>query len=90
MTETFGDRPMLINGQMVSSEGGEWVTTLNPANEEPIGRVPAATAVDVRAAVSAAKAAQPAWAAESIFERGALLRALAAKFRERAEDVLTM
>ncbi|MDE0799772.1 MAG: aldehyde dehydrogenase family protein [Rhodospirillaceae bacterium] len=90
MTETFGDRPMLINGQMVSSEGGEWVTTLNPANEEPVGRVPAATAVDVRAAVSAAKAAQPAWAAKSIFERGALLRALAAKFRERAEDVLTM
>ena len=90
MTETFGDRPMLINGQMVSSEGGEWVTTLNPANEEPIGRVPAATAVDVRAAVSAAKAAQPAWAAKSIFERGALLRALAAKFRERAEHVLTM
>ncbi len=90
MTETFGDRLMLINGEMVASEGGEWVTTLNPANEQPIGRVPAATAADVRAAVAAAKAAQPAWAAKSIFERGALLRALAAKFRERADDVLTM
>lgn len=90
MTETFGDRLMLINGEMVASEGGEWVTTLNPANEEPIGRVPAATAADVRAAVAAAKAAQPAWAAKSIFERGALLRALAAKFRERAQDILTM
>lgn len=90
MTETFGDRLMLINGEMVASEGGEWVTTLNPANEQPIGRVPAATAADVRAAVAAAKAAQPAWAAKSIFERGALLRALAAKFRARADDVLTM
>lgn len=90
MTKTFGDRLMLINGEMVASEGGDWVTTLNPANEEPIGRVPAATAADVRAAVAAAKAAQPAWAAKSIFERGALLRALATKFRERAQDILTM
>ncbi len=84
MTQTFGDRLMLINGEMVASQGGEWVTTVNPANEEPIGRVPAATVDDVNAAVAAAKAAK------SIFERGALLRALAAKFRERAQDVLTM
>lgn len=90
MTHTFGDRLMLINGEMVASQGGEWVTTVNPANEEPIGRVPAATAEDVNAAVAAAKAAYPAWAAKSIFERGALLRALATKFRERGQDILTM
>ncbi|MGB1875301.1 MAG: aldehyde dehydrogenase family protein [Rhodospirillaceae bacterium] len=90
MTEKFGDRLMLINGEMVPGTGGDWVTTVNPANEDPIGRVPAATADDVNAAVAAAKAAQPAWAAKSIFERGALLRTLAAKFRERAQQILTM
>ncbi|MDG2242336.1 MAG: aldehyde dehydrogenase family protein [Rhodospirillaceae bacterium] len=90
MTEKFGDRLMLINGEMVASGGGEWITTVNPANEEPIGRVPAATVDDVNAAVAAAKTAQPAWAAKSIFERGALLRALAATFRERAQEILTM
>lgn len=90
MTDTFGDRLMLINGALVASQGGEWVTTVNPANEQPIGRVPAATAEDVNAAVAAAKAAQPAWAAKSIFERGALLRALATKVRERGQDILTM
>lgn len=90
MTDTFGDRQMLIGGEMTAGTGGEWITTVNPANEQPIGRVPAATAADVNAAVAAAKAAQPAWAAKSIFERGALVRALASKFREKAQDILIM
>jgi len=90
MTHTFGDRLMYIGGEMTAGSGSDWITTVNPATEEPIGRVPAATAEDVNAAVAAAKAAQPAWAAKSIFERGALLRALAAKFRARAQDILTM
>lgn len=90
MTHTFGDRLMYIGGEMTAGSGSEWITTVNPATEEPIGRVPAATAEDVNAAVAAAKAAQPAWAAKSIFERGALLRALAATFRARAQDILNM
>jgi betaine-aldehyde dehydrogenase len=90
MTHTFGDRLMYIGGEMTAGSGSDWITTVNPATEEPIGRVPAATAQDIAAAVAAAKAAQPGWAKKSIFERGALLRALAAKFRERAQDILTM
>lgn len=90
MTHSFGDCLMLIGGELTAGEGGAWVTTVNPANEQPIGRVPAASAADVNTAVAAAKAAQPAWAAKSIFERGALVRALAAKFRGRAQDILTM
>lgn len=90
MTHQFGDRLMFIGGEMTAGAGDEWITTVNPANEDAIGRVPAATAEDVNAAVAAAKAAQPAWASKSIFERGALLRALAAKFRETAETILTM
>ncbi len=90
MTHQFGDRLMFIGGDMVTGQSNEWITSVNPATEDEIGRVPAASADDVNAAVAAAKAAQPAWAAKSIFERGALLRALAAKFREKADDILTM
>jgi len=90
MTLQFGDKLMFIGGEMTAGTGKEWVTSVNPATEDEIGRVPAATSKDVDAAVSAAQEAQPEWQAKSIFERGALLRALAAKFREKAQDILTM
>ena len=90
MTQHFGDRLMFIGGDMIASRSDEWITSVNPATEDEIGRVPSASQEDVNAAVAAAKAVQPAWAAKSIFERGALLRALAAKFREKAQDILTM
>ena len=54
---------MLIGGELVQSEGGEWLESVNPATEETLGHVPAATAADVNRAVTAAEAAQPAWAA---------------------------
>ena len=54
---------MLIGGELVASEGGEWLESVNPADEETLGHVPAGTAADVNRAVAAAEAAQPAWAA---------------------------
>ena len=54
---------MLIGGELVPSEAGEWLESVNPANEETLGHVPAATVADVNRAVEAAEAAQPAWAA---------------------------
>ena len=53
---------MLIGGQLVASDSGEWDEVINPANEEIMGRVPAANAVDVNRAVEAAKKAAPRWA----------------------------
>ena len=32
---------MLIGGELVQSEGGEWLESVNPANEETLGHVPA-------------------------------------------------
>ena len=90
MTLQFGNRLMFIGGEMTAGAGDEWITSINPATEDEIGRVPAATSEDVDAAVLAAQEAQPAWAAKSIFERGTLLRELAAKFRQKAEDILTL
>ncbi|WP_439532761.1 aldehyde dehydrogenase family protein [Polymorphobacter sp.] len=83
----YGDRPMLIGGALTFGDNPEWITSLNPSTEEPIGRVPAGTAADVNAATEAARAGQPGWAALTVWERGARLKALAAGVRARAEEV---
>lgn len=86
----FGDRPMLIGGDMVAAESGEWMESVNPATEVVHGRVPAASPADVDRAVQAAAAAQPAWAATSVFDRAGLLRELTAAMRARADEVLPL
>ena len=62
---------MLIGGELVESESGAWLDSVNPATEELIGRVPAGTKADVERAYEAAAAAQPAWAAFTPAARGA-------------------
>jgi acyl-CoA reductase-like NAD-dependent aldehyde dehydrogenase len=90
MSHVFGDRPMLIGGAFCGASDGAWITSVNPATEEEIGRAPAGTAADVNRAVAAAAAAQPGWAEKSVWERGALLRKLAAAFRARADEILKL
>ncbi len=90
MGHQFGDRPMFIGGEFTAASSKEWITSVNPANEEEIGRVPAGTADDVNRAVEAADKAQPAWNAKSIWERAGLLKKVAAGFRARAQEILTM
>jgi betaine-aldehyde dehydrogenase len=79
---------MLIGGELVASEAGEWLESVNPANEETLGHVPAATAADVNRAVTAAEAAQPAWGALEPKARAKLLRQLAQKLREHTDNIL--
>jgi len=81
---------MFVGGEFVAAETGEWMDSVNPATEEVHGRVPAASPADIDRAVQAAAAAQPAWAAKSVFERGTLLRELAAQIRARADQVLPL
>jgi acyl-CoA reductase-like NAD-dependent aldehyde dehydrogenase len=52
---------LLIGGEWRDAEGGETVPTVDPATNQPIADVAAAQAADVDAAVSAARAAFPAW-----------------------------
>lgn len=79
---------MLIGGELVESESGGWDESLNPANEEVIGRAPAATAADVAKAVDAAENAWPGWAALGVNERAQVLRNFAARLMERADELL--
>lgn len=66
---------MLIGGRLVGA--AEHFEVLNPASEQVIASVPDASEADLDAAVAAARAAQPAWAAKSLDERRAVLNAMA-------------
>ncbi|HVR63415.1 MAG TPA: aldehyde dehydrogenase family protein [Polyangia bacterium] len=52
---------------------------VNPATLDLVGEIPCQTADDVTAAVQRARAAQPAWAALGVRQRGLALRRLAAR-----------
>src|SRR6266481_3507518 len=81
---------MLIGGQLVESSGGNWIESINPANEECIGKVPRGTAADVEQAVGAAETAQLAWAQLSVAQRAEYLFRLADALAARAEDLLML
>lgn len=87
-TAILNNPRMLIGGKLVESDGGQWLESINPANEEVIGAVPQGTAGDVARAVEAAEAAQPAWAALAVPERAKYLRALADALTAQHEHIL--
>jgi len=79
---------MLINGELADSEGGELLESVNPATEESLGYVPAASAADMDRAVAAAEAAQPGWAALEPKERSKLVRKVAQALRDNLDNIL--
>ncbi|CAM5384313.1 aldehyde dehydrogenase [Streptomyces avidinii] len=67
---------MYIGGEWRAAVGRERIEVFNPADEQLIASVPAGTEEDVDAAVRAARAAFPSWAATAPAERAALIGAL--------------
>jgi len=63
---------MLIGGNWVS--GAESMPVLNPANEQVLATVPAASVADAERALKAAAAAQRGWSRLTGVERGNVLR----------------
>ncbi|WP_248965346.1 aldehyde dehydrogenase family protein [Sphaerisporangium perillae] len=80
-------RHLYVQGAWVSSSSGEGIDVVNPATEEVIDRVPAGSPGDVDRAVSAARAAFPAWSATAPAERGKILKAAADLLKDRAEQI---
>ncbi|MEV0254905.1 aldehyde dehydrogenase family protein [Streptomyces sp. NPDC050732] len=78
---------MYIDGAWRPAAGTDTITVLNPADEQPVGQVPAGTAEDVDAAVRAARAALPGWAATPPAERAALIGALRDRLVARKDEV---
>src|SRR5829696_2977170 len=81
------DGKIFVDGEFREPGGGVTLTVLDKAAQEPIGTAGVATREDVDAAVTAARAAQAAWAAEPYDVRAGILRAAAAELGRRAEEI---
>ena len=75
----------IINGQKVESK--ETFQTINPATGEVIAEVASAGEAEVNAAVAAAKAAFPGWAATPVKERARLVRKLGELIAANVEPI---
>ncbi|PWI08233.1 aldehyde dehydrogenase family protein [Streptomyces sp. NWU339] len=78
---------MYIDGAWRPAAGPDVIEVVNPADGQVIATVPAGTAEDVDAAVRAARAALPAWAATPPAERAARLAALRDVLVARQEEI---
>ncbi|MBA4865072.1 aldehyde dehydrogenase family protein [Streptomyces sp. PSKA54] len=78
---------MYIDGSWRPAAGPDTIAVVNPADEQVIAHVPAGTAEDVDAAVRAARAALPAWAATPPAERAARIAALRDVLAARKDEI---
>ncbi len=81
---------LYIGGEWIAPHGSDTIDVINPATEEVIATVPAGDADDVDAAVAAARAAFPSWAATPLETRQNLLSAIAAGLEARAEELAAL
>lgn len=78
---------MYIGGEWRPAAGADTIAVVNPATEQVIAEVPAGTAEDIDAAVRAARAAFPGWAATPPAERAAYLAALRDAMAARKDEI---
>jgi aldehyde dehydrogenase (NAD+) len=78
---------MYIGGRWRPAAAPETIAVVDPADEQVIAHVPAGTAEDVDAAVRAARAAFPGWAATPPAERARYIAALRDELARRVEEI---
>ena len=81
-----GRRALFIGGRWREAESGKRFPVLDPADGSIITDVADGGAADAMAALDAAAAVQPAWAATAPRERGEILRRAFELIMERADD----
>lgn len=79
-----------VGGEWIASDAPATLDVVNPATEQLLGRVPAGSPVDVDRAATAARRAQPGWAATPVQERAAILRRVALGLRERRDEIVEL
>jgi aldehyde dehydrogenase (NAD+) len=84
-TAALSDIPNLVGGEAVPARSG-WFEKLRPADGSLLCRVARSGVPEVEAAVKAARAAQPAWAAVTPVERGRIVREIAHALQARREE----
>ncbi|MCB9662858.1 MAG: aldehyde dehydrogenase [Alphaproteobacteria bacterium] len=82
--------PNRIGGRRVPAASGAWLDDVGPATGEVIARIARSDARDVDAAVQAARAAQPAWAALSDEARARVLDRVADGLEARLDELAAL
>ncbi|MDA0564915.1 aldehyde dehydrogenase family protein [Streptomonospora sp. S1-112] len=80
-------RSLYLNGTWTESASATAIDVVNPATEEVVDSVPAGDPADVDRAVSAARAAFPAWSALPYPERRAVLARALELLQQRSADI---
>ncbi len=80
-------KQLFIAGEWVEPKRGERFAALDPATEEPIDEVGAATYEDVEAAVAASVKAQKSWGKTTGAQRAAILRGIAEGIKKRQDEL---
>jgi len=83
----YPDTKLLIDNEWVDAADGKTIDVLNPATEQPIGKVAHATADDLDRALAAAQRGFERWRDVSAHERALTMRRAAALLRERADSI---
>jgi len=82
-----GQVKMMINGEPVEADNGEWISVENPAHKgTEAGQIPRGTAAEVDRAVKAATAAFPSWKDMPARERGKALFKIADALEDSREE----
>ena len=79
-----------VDGAWLDAQGGKTVQVTNPATGDTLGTVPSLDVAATRAAIEAAHAAFPAWAARTAKDRAGLLRKWHDLMVEHADDLATL
>ncbi len=79
-----------VDGEWLEARGGGTVKVTNPATREVLGTVPSFGTAETRAAIEAAGAAFPAWAARTAKDRAGLLRKWHDLMLAHADDLATL
>ncbi len=83
----YRDYGLYIEGKWTPAQDRGVLRVIDPCSEEVIGHVPAASAVDLDAALNAAQRGFLAWRQQSPWERSKVLRRAADLIRARVEDI---
>ena len=78
---------LIIDGVRATSQGGSRRDSVSPVTGQSLGSYALGTAADVDRAVRSARAAQPEWAALSIFERVEYVHRIIASIKARREEL---
>ena len=81
---------LLVGGERIAPEGGEYVETVNPATGDVFAKVAVAGETDVDRAVRTAHEAFPNWRDTDPAERGRILYRVAERIRDHADEIAAL